>query len=192
MKEIKKHLYKEKAQAISWQRPILLFLAVFLLGLIAFQIFPRQKEPIVVGQSDEEQAVPNETVPNENTLVIPKLGVTSLITEGNHEAERTYTNVWRQSHSSSPDQGGNTVVVGHRWKNLPKGYPLYYIDKIETGDEITVYWKGKKYQYEVYNTEIVEGTKIEIEDNTSEPILTLYACDWTGKKRLVVQAKLIE
>ena len=133
-----------------------------------------------------------EVMPKKNSLYIPKLDVLTLVTEGEYEDEKKYTQAWRRTHTSSPEKGGNTVIVGHRYRDNTPDYPLYDIDQISTDDEIVVYWDEKKYTYIVYNTLEVHETAIEIEDDTDESLLTLYACDWTGKRRLVVQAKLVQ
>lgn len=131
-----------------------------------------------------------DAIPEENSLYIPKLNVFTKVTEGEHEDKKKYNLAWRRTHTSTPEKGGNTVIVGHRYRDNSPNYPLYNIDQITENDEIIVLWDGEKYTYKVDETLEVHETAIEIEDNTDKDMLTLYACDWTGKRRLVVQASL--
>ncbi len=139
-----------------------------------------------------QELAENDIFPERNMIHIPKIDQYVAVDEGEYEDVKTYTNTWRRTFTSTPDEGGNTVIVGHRYRDNSPDYPLYEIEKIVPGDEIKVYWDKKEYTYQVSNTLIVDETQIEIEDDTEESVLTLYACDWTGKKRLVVQADLIK
>ncbi len=134
-------------------------------------------------------ALEEEQIPTVNTLLIPSQRVLIDITEGEYEDDKDYLKTWRRTHTNTPDKGGNTVIVGHRYKNKPE-YPLFYIDEIKKDDMITIYWEGEQYDYKVYNTFEVDLFDISVEDPTDEDILTLYACDWSGKNRLIVQAEL--
>ena len=108
------------------------------------------------------------------------------------ENEKAYINTWRRGFTSTPENGGNTVIVGHRYADNAPGYHLYDIDKLSLGDELILYWGQKEYVYYVYNTLEVPETAIAIEDPSDKNILTLYACDWSGSNRLVVQAELTD
>jgi LPXTG-site transpeptidase (sortase) family protein len=126
----------------------------------------------------------------QNTLIIPKINITTLIVEGEYENDKTYAKIWRRTHTSTPEKGSNTVLVGHRYYDNEYNYPLYAIDELTVGDTITVYWDQKEYTYTIYNTMTVNEDAIEIENPSDESRLTLYSCDWSGKKRLVTQARL--
>jgi LPXTG-site transpeptidase (sortase) family protein len=135
---------------------------------------------------------PPETIPKDNTLVIPALNMQEIIQEGPTEAT-LMKGVWHRPHTSDPAHGGNTVIAGHRFTY--RGAAVFYnLDKVKVGDKIVIYWSGKKYQYEVSRTYIVPPTALEIEQQTPSSTLTLYTCTplWTSKSRLVVEAKLME
>ncbi|MCB9834696.1 class E sortase [Candidatus Nomurabacteria bacterium] len=142
-----------------------------------------------LAQGNNQDLLP---VPEVNTLVIPKIGVNGEVYEG-ADASTLELGIWRRPNTSTPDQGGNTVIVAHRfmYTNGPKTF--YHLDKLEDGDKIQVYWEGQEYIYQVYETEVVAPTAVEVEDPSDQPILTLYTCTplWTAKDRLVVRAKLI-
>lgn len=131
-------------------------------------------------------------IPEVNTLVIPKIGVNGEVYEG-ADASTLELGIWRRPNTSTPDQGSNTVIVAHRFMYTSGPKTFYHLDKIEDGDKIQVYWQGQEYIYQVYETEVVPPTAVEVEDPTNDPILTLYTCTplWTAKDRLVVRAKLI-
>jgi len=129
-------------------------------------------------------------IPEVNTLVIPVVGLEVPIVEGETDAalER---GAWRRPNTSTPDEGGNTVITGHRFKYLPpSNLTFYHLDKVEIGDSVFVYWNGKRYDYVVDRMLIVEPDQIEVEADTADPQLTLYTCTplWTAKQRLVIVA----
>ncbi len=130
--------------------------------------------------------------PKENTLVIPKIGVDTTIMEG--ESEKTLDKgIWHRPQTSTPDKGGNTVLAGHRYMYTSGPHTLFYLDKVQVGNKIIVYWNRNEYDYEVTEVKEVPPTATEIEDNTDESMLTIYTCTpvYTTLRRLVVTAKLI-
>ena len=132
-------------------------------------------------------------IPKVNTLVIPSIGVDSEIFEG-ATSDTLYKGIWRRPNSSTPRQGGNTVIVAHRYLYTEGPNTFYHLDKVKKGDKFIIFWNGKEYDYEVFETKVVPPTATEIEDKTTEPIVTLYTCTplWTAKNRLVVRGKLVE
>lgn len=131
-------------------------------------------------------------IPEENTLVIPGIQVDDSIVEGADISALGLGGVWRRPNTSTPDQGSNTVIVAHRFSY---GDPstFYHLDKVQNGDKFAVFWNQQEYIYEVFGSQIVEPSQIEVEDPTDEPILTLYTCTpvWTAAQRLVIRAKLV-
>ena len=100
--------------------------------------------------------------------------------------------IWRWPAGSTPDKGGNTVLVGHRFTYTnPKGV-FYALNDVSVGDTIGVVWQGKAYVYVVSATEVVPPSDVRILDPTTIPTLTLYTCTpiWWPKDRLVVIAHL--
>ncbi|EFK95167.1 Uncharacterized protein yhcS [sediment metagenome] len=146
-------------------------------------------EDKTVGEIPEEKLKP---IPEVNTLTIPSIGVDGEIFEGSS----IYTlnkGLWRRPKTSTPDKGGNTVIVAHRYLFTEGPNTFYHLDKVKKGDKFALFWNKKEYIYEVTEVKTVEPTAIEIEDNTKDPIVTLYTCTplWTAKYRLVVIGKLI-
>lgn len=122
-------------------------------------------------------------------LFIPRLEMKEPIYGGDIGALNK--GVWRVKHTSSPEKGGNTVLVGHRFTYKdPKGV-FYHLDKVKVGDKITLHWQGKAYEYQVTETKVVPATEVSVEDNTARPQLTLYTCTpvWSIENRLIIVAK---
>jgi len=134
----------------------------------------------------------SDPIPQDDRLVIPSIGVDGEINEG-RGVDTLQKGIWRRPKTSTPDKGGNTVLVAHRFLYTSGSKTFYHLDKVKVGDPIAIYWKGKEYRYEVTETKVVLPTALEIEKPTPEPILTLYTCTplLTGIDRLVVVAKLV-
>ncbi len=170
---------------------VIVILCLLVFGYLFFA--SKQRSQVIKNESALQQekllSIENNIIPQSNTLYIPSLALTADISEGEYEGDRDYLKTWRRTHTNTPDKGGNTVIVGHRYEGQSE-YPLFEIDTIKEGDELTLYWEGVAYDYKVFNTLEVDLYDISVEDPTDEDILTLYACDWSGKNRLVVQAEL--
>lgn len=158
------------------------------------------KEVNVVGTStatttvetafDLEKFLQDYSIPIENRIIIPAIGVDMIIVEGSTD-DSLSLGAWRRPKTSTPDVGGNTVITAHRFQYLkPEGETFYNMDKIEYGDAIIVYWGGVPYIYYVTEVFEVTPTDVYVEDNTDYPLLTLYTCTpmWTSERRLVVRA----
>jgi len=136
------------------------------------------------------RAAPKQHGPNR--LAIPAM----LLNEPAYEGKNTYAElekgVWRWPEGSTPDKGGNTILIGHRFTyTTPRGV-FYLLDKVKTGDKIALTWNNKKYIYKVRQTKVVPATQTSILEQTKKPTLTLYTCTplWWPKERLVVTASL--
>lgn len=130
--------------------------------------------------------------PDTNTLLIPAIQLKQEVLEGQNIDVIANGNTWHRPESSTPDAGGNTVIVGHRW-SYANDSTFYHLDKMKQGDKFSVYWDKEEYVYEVFETKVVPATALEIEAPTDDARLTLYTCTplWTAKDRLVVVSKLI-
>lgn len=131
-------------------------------------------------------------IPKENRLVIPSIQLNDEIIDGAtfHALDK---GIWHRPATSNPIDGGNMVIAGHRFRYTSIGN-FYSLDKVKVGDKISVYWDQKEYVYQVDNILVVPPSDLGIEDNTSEPRLTLYTCTpyWSSTDRLVIQSKLVD
>ena len=163
--------------------------APFLPGIIFWAKSQDHKE---VTKLEKQVSAPAPKQSQPNRLTIPSM----LLSEPTYEGTNTYAElekgVWRWPSGSTPDKGGNTILIGHRFTyTTPRGV-FYLLDKVKTGNKIGLVWNNKKYIYKVFETKVVPATQTNILDPTAKPTLTLYTCTplWWPKDRLVVTARL--
>lgn len=89
-----------------------------------------------------------------------------------------------------PGQQGNSAIAGHR---TTYGAPFHNIDKVRSGDMVTVETIQGKFTYEVTGQEIVSPTEVSVLDPTPGPTLTLTACHpkFSARERIITFAKLV-
>jgi sortase A len=187
------------AKKITNRRINTLLSVVLLLQALYILVWPflpgitwwvRHDVPIVSGLTAPK--VDLDVIPEENTILIPSLGLTEKIHEG-ADISTVHRGVWRRPGSSTPNQGSNTVLVGHRFTY--DGVSVFYnLDKVKIGDEIVVYWQREPHRYKVDQIVVVPPEAVEAEEPTVDSVLTLYTCTplLTAKDRLVVRARPIE
>lgn len=131
--------------------------------------------------------------PSDNRLVIPSIGLNETIKEGSNIWVIHDGGTWHRPGTPTPDQDGNSVIVGHRYYKHSLS-TFYNLDKVLVGDKLAVYWSGKEILYEVREVKIVDPTAVEIEQPTDGRQLTIYTCHplWTSAQRLVLVAYPIE
>jgi LPXTG-site transpeptidase (sortase) family protein len=129
--------------------------------------------------------------PKDDRIVIPAMLLDETVHEGRDLRALHDGGTWRRPNTSTPDRGGNTVIVAHRFTySNPRG-TFYFLDKLHTGDRIGIFWRGKRYAYTVRTIKNVPSTDTSIEAPTKNAQLTLYTCTplWLPKERLVVIAQ---
>lgn len=153
---------------------------------ITYQVKDKINEQKNVETSEAKQEIDRSF----NHVIIPRMDLDQKILVGDNE-KLVNRGLWHIPHSSTPNKGSNTVIVGHRF-SYKNAAVLYHLDKVKINDPIVMAWEGKLYTYKVTETKIVKPTEVEIEDPTSENILTIYTCHplWSTKERLVVVANL--
>lgn len=125
-----------------------------------------------------------------NTLIIPKIALSQSLHEGTNAYAVLAKGIWRWPYGSTPDKGGNTVLIGHRFTYTnPRGV-FYFLGDIRAGDELGIVWDNKTYAYRVAEVKVVPPTDLSIEAPTRIPTVTMYTCTplWWPKDRLVVVA----
>jgi len=71
---------------------------------------------------------------------------------------------------------------------------FYLLRKLEKGDRVITFYKGKRYDYEVFDKRVVEADDVKyLTEPSKDPILTLQTCDPPGSslRRLIITAKLV-
>jgi LPXTG-site transpeptidase (sortase) family protein len=136
----------------------------------------------------------NPLIAQPNSVIIPSMLLDQPIYEGTVRNQYPTLNkgIWRWPNSSTPDKGGNTVLIGHRFTYTnPRGV-FYFLNRVKMGDEIGVVWNNHDFTYKVVSVQEVRPNDSAIENNTPQPELTLFTCTplWLPKHRLVVVADL--
>lgn len=136
----------------------------------------------------------SQTTTHPNSVIIPSMLLNKPILEG--PVSQTYAilnrGIWRWPNGSTPDKGGNTTLIGHRFTYTQPQGVLYYLNKVKIGDEIGVWWNDKLYLYKVRDIQQVPPTDVAIEAPTTDARLTIFTCTplWLPHDRLVVTAGL--
>ena len=97
-----------------------------------------------------------------------------------------------------PDEKGNVVITGHSsyfvWDSGRFKDVFALLHQVQIGDRVYIFYKQKKYIYEVYDIQVVLPTQVEVLTQQGENKLTLITCTPVGTnlKRLVVAAKPVE
>lgn len=129
-------------------------------------------------------------------LIIPKMLLDTPLIEGPQSDSFNLLNkgAWHLPFASSPDKGGNTVIAGHRFSYTgPRGI-FYFLNKLEPGDDIGLWYHGKLYHYKVESSKTHAATDTYIQEPTDDTRLTLYTCTplWNPVSRLVIVAKPVK
>jgi sortase A len=91
----------------------------------------------------------------------------------------------------APGMPGNSAIAAHR--NRAYGSMFNRLDEVGVGDTVTVKDKNSTYQYEVYETLVVEPHETSVLNGSqNEKVLTLITCTPidTATHRLIVKAKI--
>ncbi|MCX6807527.1 MAG: sortase [Patescibacteria group bacterium] len=99
--------------------------------------------------------------------------------------------------TARPGTGGNTVITGHssyypwdagRYKSV-----FALLEKLEAGDQFSVFYHQKEYKYKVESKNIIKATDVSVLNQDGDERVTLITCWPTGTnyKRLVVIGKPI-
>lgn len=155
---------------------------------ISFAIDSKITKPVKINIGDDNNLGTIDR--SYNHLVIPKLQLDEKIHEGT-APETAHLGAWRRPQTSTPGQGNNTVIVGHRFTYDGPSI-FYHLDKLKPDDEMLVVYGGKLYLYKVDESKIVSPDTVDVEAPTDSELLTIYTCHplWSVKQRLVVTAKL--
>jgi LPXTG-site transpeptidase (sortase) family protein len=140
------------------------------------------------------------------SLIIEKIGVNApvvigvSVTNEDKYKEALKLGIAHAIVSDLPsEEPGNVYLFSHTsfnfWSLGKYATTFNLLRKLEIGDEANIYYRGKRYIYEVVNKEVLPGwNTYPLTRSVIEPILTLQTCDPPGTtlNRLVVTAKLKE
>jgi sortase A len=131
---------------------------------------------------------PSKTYKRMGTLSIPKLKVASPIFMGITD-DVFDKGVGQWPGSAQPGSRGNLVLGAHR-TSTPR--PFSNIEKLSSGDIVSISVGTKTHKYVVTGHSIVKPTSVWITEQTSSATMTLFSCHPKGKTtfRYVVRAVL--
>lgn len=161
---------------------------------IKYRLFTRNQQLPKYGLETANNVSQSESqinYPKENRLVIPSVRIDQQIYEGTDLSVIDNGGVWRKNlWVTSPEERGNTVIVGHRFTYKQPEGALYHLDKIKIGDSISIFWNQKRLNYTVNDVKTVPETEVDIEKDGGVRELTIYTCTplLTATDRLVVTA----
>lgn len=121
----------------------------------------------------------------ENRIYIPTIDVNIPYEAGGPEVLELKA-WWRQPENGNPKEGGNFIIAAHRFQIGPtpqrtiNNSPFYNINRLKLGDDITIDYDGKRYEYSISDIFRVKPNQVEIEERTDQPRLTLYSCTLGG------------
>lgn len=152
------------------------------------------QEAIKPKADGSKKSNPRPVAAQPNHVVIPSMLLNQPILEGivANQYKTLDKGIWRWPRGSTPDKGGNTILIGHRFTYTnPRGV-FYYLNKVSLGDEIGVFWNNKEYLYRVSSINVVPPNDTSIENSTVTPELTVFTCTplWLPTNRLVIVANL--
>jgi len=135
-------------------------------------------------------------ITRENRLIIPAIGVDAAIQEATADnfEDALRKGPWRVSDFGTPaDRSAPTILAAHRygylvWTNsFRKKNSFFNLPRLKVGDTVEVYWKQRRYIYEVYKED--GGDKI----NDYSADLILYTCEALNSQvRIFAYARLLE
>ena len=139
------------------------------------------------GESDSKLGFENEDVNAIGIMVIPKINVKVLVTEGTEDEKLKYY-VGHFKNTALPGEKGNFAVAGHR--NYIYNEMFRDVNQLEQGDDIIVRTAKGEFTYKVKEQKVIEPTDVQILDPTDDATVTLVTCTIGGKQRLIVTGEL--
>lgn len=136
----------------------------------------------------------DETLPEGNWLVIPRIGVRTPLQRTERPEEALATGVWQAPDFAEPgDTSKPIIVAAHRfgWKwwwqsEYWKYHSFYLLPETEVGDRVEIIYDKRRWVYELYA--VAEG--MEIQDYSAD--LILYTCKFLNSDiRYVRYARLV-
>lgn len=143
-------------------------------------------------------------IKNKDYLIIPKLDISAPILFPSIETKDIENKILQlltkgvvhRPETQLPDKQWNFFVMWHSSnyfrENSPYSYIFAKLDLLQNWDILEVIYKWKLYIYELYESEIVEPSQIDVYNYIPWYNATLMTCYpvWTDKQRLIAKFKL--
>ncbi len=184
---------------------ILLILGFSIFILTFLPIF-KEEAKYALGSTGFARKTPTSIKPVDTNfgIVIPKIMANARVIDNvdpfnSREYQWALTKgVAHARGTAYPGRAGNIFIFAHsssNWFTANQYNSVFYlVNKLEKGDKIEIYYKNKKYIYQVTEKKIVDAGDVEYLNPwvADTSILTLMTC-WpagTSLKRLIVQAEI--
>ncbi len=147
---------------------------------------PAHLRPAV--QSLANIPIPTASPEQATRIQIPAIKVDAPVVQGDGW-EQLKKGVGQHIGSVDPGEDGNLILSAH---NDVFGEIFRDLDKLKTGDQITLFTNARQYVYTVTNTQVVEPTRVDLMGASGEPIITLVSCYpyLVDNQRIVISAAL--
>lgn len=139
----------------------------------------------------KDDKLPEKLLDESGILRIPKLELEFEVNYGVDE-ENLKKGPGFYPESGYPDSG-NVSIAGHRNAH---GSPFWHLNKLEPGDEISLYYREKLYEYKIDSVFVTHNRDWSVVAPTQVPALTLTTCHplkpiGGSYDRLIVRAYLM-
>ena len=147
---------------------------------------PEHLRPLV--QSLARIPIPTPGPEQAIRIQISALGVDAPVVQGDGW-EQLKKGVGQHVGTADPGQEGNIVLSAH---NDIFGEIFRDLEKLQPGDQVTLFTNQRAYNYAVVETKVVEPTAVEVMESTNQPTVTLISCYpyLVDDERIVVIARL--
>ena len=198
----------EKRKNKSWLIVIGSFIFLIGIGLVSYDYLSNKQvdkqeesmleefyeieEAKVINESIEEPQEEIKEVKKQNkvnyiaVLKIPKISLERGLVDPNSYLNNVKYNIEWLDGSSMPDEiNGNVAIAGHSG-NARVSY-FKKLDKLKIGDEASITYKGKTYNYKVVSIyEVVKNGEAVIKKEKNTTTMTLITCRHGTNKQIVI------
>jgi len=182
---------------------IVTFIATFsllsFLGLAPKSLIFFSEDKNIIKNQSEIIDINSDSYTRPDKVVIPKVGVNSIIERPNRVDVGTLDQALNKGAVHYPGSGsierGNMFIFGHstNWQVVQNdAYRTFNgIEKLVTGDDIEIYSGDEVYIYKVSSVILVDEDDALVEFDNSKRTLTISTCNTFGEKqeRWVVEAE---
>ena len=210
---------KNKDRKVSKSQLIIVgsLLIVVGLGIVGgkylYNYFQNQNEENLIDTFYEEQKeITNDTKPEETVqeeqpkqevnqskkidyiavIKIPKIWLEKGLASKGSYYNNVNRNILILNESDMPDKDkGNVILAGHSGSGRTAFFKNLY--KLQTDDEVSIFYGGSEYKYKVVNQYDIEKTgTANIVRNAEKSTLTLITCRHNTNKQIIYICELVE
>lgn len=125
-------------------------------------------------------------------IKIPKIGLEKGLASKGSYYNNVNRNILILNESDMPDKDkGNVILAGHSGSGRTAFFKNLY--KLQTDDEVSIFYGGSEYKYKVVNQYDIEKTgTANIVRNAEKSTLTLITCRHNTNKQIIYICELVE